>query len=1337
MFIICFSSILLKHFNIKYNMKKGLHKVYFILFFIGTLQVSAQKIDYKEQAAKEGSNFYEIVNKTRKELSLKSKNSKKISDRLERKASKIFERWVWIWKDRVNADGSFPKNYNKDLYISNYTSESKSVAATSTVAWEQIGPNTIVNKNGNLDYPGPGRVDVVAVDPTDSWVMYVGTTSGGLWKTTDNGVTWAPKTDNLAGLGVTDILIDSNNTDIIYMATGDRDSSYISSIGLFKSTDAGETWLPTALSFSLSDNEYIRDIAFPPNSTTTIFALTNSEIKKSTDSGATWTNTVVDYNGFSYTAKFQSLVFDPDDATKVVVSDFFGGLYYSTDSGDNFAIHAAFPGGNDQKILRITATPADNNHFYGINQEGVFQKYRFNFNNTLADLVSETTVNGFNSQQGYIQCIAVSPTNANNLMVGGVQGWKSTNNGGSFSSVLNAYDNPVPANQIHVHADHHFLMFLDDNTIINGNDAGLRMGSFSPTSDADFPDISSGLIITQSYNIAVTQGLNGDDYMMANQDNDGFSKVLKDGVQQWVAAIAGDGTGTAIDYNNPNIRYLGGTNGSLDRTDDGYESGYDSKTPILPSKAASTSEGKDGAAFISPLTMHPTSSVTLYAGHEDVKKTTDKGDTWSALNSGLVKTSFIEVVTNGASTHIYAIGEDGNYNKIAKTSNDETNWTPITPPTGTTINSFAAIPETNTVYASVSGYSDGNKVYKSLNNGTTWTNISAGLPNTIMKKVIVDTSRSNETLYVGTELGVYWKNNSMASWAKLGTGLPNVIVTDLKINYTNDNLYIGTFGRGLWKYDTKKVFYDVEATQLASDVTNWEGNSLPTSTTEVLVRNNTTMNVDIDLNTKSLELETSGNLILQGKNLVVENDLIVAGSKTLSGQTIDGVQSSIIIKGNYSGSDTGVVIESPTYINNKWYIIGIPLITDTSFNVLSMVSDYSIRTKTDLNPHKYAFGTYYDTNATGNKWDYYTAVDNTTLLKQGVGYSISKSNDDYLDVYGKPFVEDKSVVVLADHWNAISNPYIAYYPLNKNSNNNFIKDNLTKLDPIYPAVYLWDEVQEKYIAHTDLSTAVAQNSSPYTGFFIKTKTGETSVDFKKANKVKLNGSVAKQSNTTPSIKLYIQKENVKVSTDIQYLKTATSGFDAGYDIGNFNSSFDVYSKLVDNSLEANFTLQSLSTDNYETIIPVGIISNKDEEVIFSLEKQNLPKGISIYLEDKITNKFIRLDEETANYKVTFKTNVATTGRFFIHVTSTALSLDSEILSKINVFKISKTELRFVGLENGISNIVIFNALGKSVLSGEMKHTDMYNMSLPKLAKGIYFIKLETAKGNFNKKIILD
>ena len=152
-------------------MKNTIHKVYFILLFIGYFQVNAQTINYKQEALKENSNFFEIVKNTRKQFSDKKLLSKGVESKLDKKTQKIFERWVWSWKDRVNADGTFPKNtLNKEEYLDLLVNKSNTYAksASTTKSWVQIGPTQIVNKNGNFDYPGPGRVDVVAVDPTDA-----------------------------------------------------------------------------------------------------------------------------------------------------------------------------------------------------------------------------------------------------------------------------------------------------------------------------------------------------------------------------------------------------------------------------------------------------------------------------------------------------------------------------------------------------------------------------------------------------------------------------------------------------------------------------------------------------------------------------------------------------------------------------------------------------------------------------------------------------------------------------------------------------------------------------------------------------------------------------------------------------------------------------------------------------------------------------------------------------------------------------------------------------------------------------------------------------------------
>lgn len=784
------------------------------IFFIAcsfTLTIYGQSVDYKTLSHQPDANFYEIVSLARQEfILLKAKGS---LTRTQAKAEKQFERWVYNWKNKVGVDGKLPsmsrnRSASNLMALGNNGSKRRASKNADFNSWEQIGPVDNPAVNGYTAFPGKGRINVVAEDPNNTNIMYAGAASGGVWKTTDNGSTWIPLTDNFAGLGVTDILIDPNNTNIVYVATGDEDGTSVSSIGLFKSTNSGSTWEATGLTFLLSEEEYIRDIAFEPGNSNTIYALTNREIKKSTNAGASFSNANVTTPFNDFTENFQTIVFDPN-TTNVVVSDYFGGVYVSTDSGENFDLHRVFEGDNQPLILKLSTTPDDTEHFYGINEKGEFSKYRFNFNNTADDLIFSTTIAGFDSQEGYNMPMAISPTNKNHVIVGGVNGYISTDNGASFSLVLNAYNEPAGVG-FYVHPDHHHFSFLSDGvTVLNGHDGGIHKGTFNGAANT-WVDLSPGLVITQSYNIAITQSQNGDDFIMANQDNDGFSKVEKDGKRQWVSAIAGDGTSAGINFNNTKVRYLGSIQGWLDRTNDGYASRYDSAIQILPSISQ--------AAFVSPMVVHPVTPTTIYAAHSDLKKSTNQGDSFTALNTGLETIDFVEVVTNGPSTRIYVINEEG---ECKRSDNDGVSWTSITSPSGQMINSFAATPNSNVVYATVRGYSNGNKVFKSVNNGSSWTNISDGLPNIVMNEVILKVDSSNETLYVASELGVYSWNNTTNTWSKMDSNLPNVRVDDLKINYTDQDLYAGTYGRGMWRINIEE-----ESTLTVNNLT-LEDNSLP------------------------------------------------------------------------------------------------------------------------------------------------------------------------------------------------------------------------------------------------------------------------------------------------------------------------------------------------------------------------------------------------------------------------------------------------------------------------------------------------------------------------------
>jgi photosystem II stability/assembly factor-like uncharacterized protein len=761
-------------------------KLYLILLAVLlTVPLQAQ-IQYKK-INKEPENYNDIIIRERQHFDkLKAQGQ---WGRKEQKAYKQFERWAYIWKDRINPDGSFPvkkQMMDKDEWIQLllHKDAKRNSDDFSNNTWSLVGPDSNVNQNNYSAYPGMGRINVVAVAPNNSNLMIAGASAGGIWKTTNGGNTWTPIGDDFAGMGVTDILIDPNNSNIIYVATGDEDGQHITSIGVFKSTDGGNTWNPTGLVFSLANFQFIRDLAFFPGNSQKIFALTNNEIKISTNGGTTWSNANVSYAPYQpFTAYFQTIIFDPDNPNKVIVSDVYGGIYVSTNGGNSFALHQTYTGGNSGAPLKLTSTPNDTNNFYGLDYVGNFYKFRYDMDGSSNDLVASSTVNGFNSQGGYNIAIAVSPTNKNNIIVGGVKGYISTDNGQSFSVKLNPYNNP-PGVGFYVHPDHHHLSFLSDGvTVIDGHDGGIHKGGFSANS---WTDISNGLVITQSYNIAITQENNGDNFIMANQDNDGFSKVVKNGVRQWVAVAAGDGTSAGIDYSNPNIRYLGGTNGALYRTSDGFSSGAFSGTQILSPSG--------NASFVSPMEVHPTTPSTIYAARGDIYKSTDYGNSWNGLSCGAYPVTFINVTPYNGNTHICIVG-----NGTGKHStNDGQSWQSLNLPGGYQINSLIAKPNSNTLYATVPGYFQ-DKVIKSTDGGNTWSNISSGLPNIAMKRIVLKTDENNETLFVGTELGVYWKNNTMSSWQKLGQGLPNVIVNDLRINYADQELYVGTFGRSMWK----------------------------------------------------------------------------------------------------------------------------------------------------------------------------------------------------------------------------------------------------------------------------------------------------------------------------------------------------------------------------------------------------------------------------------------------------------------------------------------------------------------------------------------------------------
>lgn len=1315
----------------------------FFITSISVAQLTTKSDTYKSKVTDPNANFFELVAQKRAEFALMD-----LSNRDNKKAYKQFERWAYIWRDKINANGSFPTQDNnrssKETFINLLLETQQQNRIANTNAWTQIGPIDRPAENNYTGYPGKGRINVIAEDPTNTDIMYAGSAAGGVWKTTNNGVLWTPKSDFLAGLGVTDILVDPNNTDIVYIATGDEDGEHISSIGVFKSIDAGETWNPTGLTFGLEENEFIRDLEFAPGSSTKIFALTNTDVKVTTDSGTTWNNVVVP--AVTFTEKFQSIVFDPNDPNKVILSDFYDAIYVSIDGGATFETHDVFEGENDKKLLKLTTTANDLDHFYGLSQDGEFRKYRFAIDYTSADLVSTTTIAGFSSQEGYDQCLAISPTNKNHIVVAGVNGYRSTNGGTTFSTLLNAYDSP-PGAGFYVHADHHHLSFLADGvTVLNGHDGGIHKGPFNATSTTPWDDLSNTLIITQPYNIAVTQETNGDNFMMANQDNDGFSRILKDGTRQWVSCLAGDGTSTAIDISDSNIRYLGGTNGSLGVSYDGFSISYDSYDEILPSSTT--------AAFVSPMALHPTTAETIYACHGDIKKSTNRGVSWTALNSGISETNFIEVVSNGTSVKIFTINEEG----TARLSvNDGATWTTVTPPTGQLFNSFSALPNTNIVYATVRGYEAGKKVYKSTNNGSSWTNISDGLPNIIMKKVKLNTMLTNETLYLGTELGPYIKDNSSANWTKLGTGLPNVRVDDLDINYTDQKLYIGTFGRGLWEIAIEARCTGITKTW---DGSSWTPSGIPNSTDIAVINGN--YNTDTDGSIDACSLIISGTSIV---NVAAETYISLQNSATIeTNATLNVLHQGSFVQVEddatvINNGSINVMVTTPSLDEREFMILGSPMTatSETVFNSAYQVLNHDTDSYEMYTTNSIDGINFYDQE--GDDLSYYTG-----LLNPAEGYIVRPSYTDS-GIYNYTFdggtLNSGEINYTAgfnntnkdDSANFLSNPYPSAIDANL-----FLSEN----SGIISELYFWEHLTppgvmngpygEQNFSMEDISTynnmggtAPAANGgttptniiATAQGFGIKANAGGT-IKFTNAMRVS-SGNTTLRSSLEDANRLWFsvrETQSDKGSSNlIGFTSAASEGFDYGFDTKKIGTEVSLYTHLQDGTEQ--LSIQSREAFNDEMSISMGFSTLLDEELsytISSLDKEgDLISNATVYLIDNLVGTTTNMNEE--NY--TFTSTAGTfNNRFIIIFQNNPLGVDDVTLSSISIYPNPADGIINVNSPHAIiSNIEIIDVRGRIL---EKINTDKLNniqVDLSSYGNAIYFVKVTTENGIKTKRVI--
>ena len=232
----------------------------------------------------------------------------------------------------------------------------------------------------------------------------------------------------------------------------------------------------------------------------------------------------------------------------------------------------------------------------------------------------------------------------------------------------------------------------------------------------------------------------------------------------------------------------------------------------------------------------------------------------------------------------------------------------------------------------------------------------------------------------------------------------------------------------------------------------------------------------------------------------------------------------------------------------------------------------------------------------------------------------------------------------------------------------------------------------------------------------------------------------KSNDARPEIKLNLTDGTDTRDSDIFYIDGTTTGFDDGYDssiFGGVDHPFTIFTQAVANGSGRNLGIQSLPNSDLEKmVIPVGINAVSGTQITISAASVNLPAGINVYLEDKSDNSFTLLND-SENFTSTLSSDLNGIGRFYLHTSSSALSTDDLNIDNISVYTSGENNLRVVGVQNGTTNVRMFNILGKQVLNTSFDGVGTNDIALPNLRTGVYIVQLETATGKLNKKVIIE
>ncbi len=661
--------------------------------------------------------------------------------------------------DRKNADHYLPANQYKEIK----KNQRLAFKGSFDNGWQELGPWNVNNVTSHYS-PGIGRVETFWVNPSDSNHMYMGSRSGGFWRTTDGGANWENTTDFLVASGVFSIAVNPANSNEVLIAVQQGGNGYTH--GIYKSTDGGKTWATTNFGPSklgwigLGDNEKIYKIAYHPTEAGYIYIGTTKGLFISKTNLSTYTGI--------FTGRVTDIEFHPTKANIVYAYNNNGNdrnyLKKSIDYGDNFS-NAGFLTINNNAKLHIAVSPAAPNNVYLASTSGVWRSTNEGLSFSFRSNPDENCL-GF----------AVSDEDVNYMVYGYVDTEASSDEGKTFDQVTKW----SVQDAAYVHADIRAAECIN-GTFYMGTDGFLVKSNDNGTT---WTILNNGTGIREFYAVGLCQG-NDQIQMLGSQDN-GTSILSENG---WIEWNGGDGMEALVHPLNKNWMIGSWQYGSRNVTTNGGRTRVYSGNP---------EKGSEEASWEAPLLLNPLDHMKVYHFSDEMFEGANFGREWT-LKGSPVLGQIIDAAIAENNDKIIAIAR---YTALNLTTDGGNTWKNIVSGLPSYyITDIAFDPKRDsTILVTYNRYqSDNKKVYISKDLGSTWTNISYNLNNMPLRTVVVDQSDSSY-IYVGGEIGVYYKSMNGTQWTLYDNKMPNVTVKDLEIHHGSNTLRAATWGRGLWEY---------------------------------------------------------------------------------------------------------------------------------------------------------------------------------------------------------------------------------------------------------------------------------------------------------------------------------------------------------------------------------------------------------------------------------------------------------------------------------------------------------------------------------------------------------